>query len=47
MLAEALWTTFPEMFTCSCAKLSQENLDNKEKDFFLCNVVWNLKDNIA
>ena len=33
MLAEALWTTLPEMFACSCAKLSQENSDNKEKDF--------------
>ena len=39
------WATLKRVFTC--VMLPQEYYSNIEQDFFLCNVVWSLLDNIA
>ena len=45
MLSETSWTTFHKVL--ACAMLSQKYEDNIDLDYFLCNVVWSLLDNIA
>ena len=45
MLSETSWTTLHKVL--ACAMLSQKYEDNIDLDYFLCNVVWSLLDNIV
>ena len=44
MLSGASWTPLHRVFTCTCAIMSQENYDNREKDIkdnvIKDNIIW-------